>query len=172
MTADDHATIGPDEAALLELMDALRAQAEHPEGRLAALRARLRSQALERVAAHAMAFEALLARADTWPLHGVFLLTGGVRGPEAFRSFRAWLVSLGGTHFTDALADPDALADALVREEPAAPELLRAFRDAYAHRAGHALPPPTLELFAAPRGEPIPDSELPVRFPRVAAAQR
>mgnify|MGYP001793843970 CR=1 FL=1 len=166
------AAMGDDEAELLALLSELRAQAGDREGRTAALRARLRAEAPERIAAYDAALETLLERADVWPLHGAYLLAHGARDAASFRAFRAWVVSLGGAVFEAALSDPDVLADALAQETPAAPELLGAFREAYRGRTGQALAEPTLDLFAEPRGEPILDSELPVRFPRLAAATR
>ncbi|MEM1416341.1 MAG: DUF4240 domain-containing protein [Myxococcota bacterium] len=172
MTLTDRSAEADVERALFALLTEARAHAENAAGRVAWLRAHLRRESPERIEAYADAFESLLERADRWPLFAVSLMVFDSRDPEVFRAFRAWVVSLGPEVYAAALEDPDALAEALAREAPQDPALLPVFRESFLEVTGRALPEPTLDLFGGPQGEPLLDSELPVRFPRVAAALR
>ena len=105
----------------------------------------------------------------TWELWGVNTMANGHGGQEAFIGFRAWIVSRGRAAFDNALIDADSLAP-LIRKNLQAMELTYITRDAYEETTGTELPTPTLDLLIDPIGEPIKESDLTTRFPKVAAA--
>ena len=112
-----------------------------------------------------------MQRAFRWDLWGVATLVHGAGGQEPFLAFRAWLISRGEVVFRGALADPDSLADVVVPRASGLP-LCHVGRRAWAATLATELPTPTMDLFVEPRGTPIKESDLPVCFPRVAAALR
>ena len=71
--------------------------------------------------------------------------------------------------FEAALEDPDSLAPHVRKDIDGTPMAYVA-RDAYEKVTGSELPTPTLDLFAEPIGEPVLQSDLSTRFPRVAKA--
>jgi len=112
-----------------------------------------------------------MQRAFRWDLWGVASLVHGEGGHDVFLGFRAWLISLGKERFEAALADPDTLADEVWPGATGLP-LCYVGRKTWEGLFHSELPTPTLDLFVEPRGEPIKESDLAVRFPKVAAAMR
>jgi len=55
--------------------------------------------------------DAALARTYTWPLWGAAYVMKGGCGDDAFRDFRACLISRGEAAVVQALGDPDSLAE-------------------------------------------------------------
>jgi len=114
-------------------------------------------------------FWAEMQRAFRWDLWGVASLVHGDSGHDVFLGFRAWLVSLGKERFEQALKDPDTLGDEVWPGATGLP-LCYVGRNSWESLYESQLPTPTLDLFVEPRGEPIKESDLAVRFPKVAAA--
>ena len=116
-------------------------------------------------------FWSQMQRAFRWDLWGVASLVHGEGGHDVFLGFRAWLISLGKDGFEQALKDPDTLAEEVWPGATGLP-LCYVGRNTWEGLYQSQLPTPTLDLFVEPRGEPIKESDLSVRFPRVAAAMR
>lgn len=110
-----------------------------------------------------------MLRAYRWDLWGVSSMVHGHEDQTGFVGFRAWLVSCGREAYDAALEDPDTLAPFIEPKVDGTP-LTYVARDAYEASMGSELPTATLDLFAEPAGEPIPPSDLPTRFPKIAAA--
>ncbi|MBX3249518.1 MAG: DUF4240 domain-containing protein [Myxococcales bacterium] len=160
-----------DEAELWALIDAARSHAPGVDGCAAWLVGALTQRGGREAQRFGQAFDHAMGRAYRWDLWGVATLVhDGHEDEERFADFRAWLISLGRDAFEAILADPDAVAPHLDGTVPNGRALSRVARVAFAQATGTELPLATMDLFANPRGEPIPASQLTTRFPRVAAA--
>tara|TARA_B100001750_G_C15506590_1_gene600772 strand:+ start:1645 stop:2151 length:507 start_codon:yes stop_codon:yes gene_type:complete len=164
-----------DEERFWQLIDAAREVSAMASGQAAWLEKQLRHEGPEGTQPGALirdfdqCFWVQMQKAFRWDLWGVASLVHGEGTQEVFLAFRAWLISLGRERFEAALADPDSLASEVW---PAATGLPLCYvgRNAWAGLFEGQLPTPTLDLFVEPRGEPIKESDLAVRFPKVAAA--
>ena len=163
-----------DEEGFWQLIDAAREVATTATGQAAWLQKELGRSTTEqssgdRIRDFDQHFWVQMQRAFHWDLWGVASLVHGQGGTDVFLAFRAWLVTLGQEGFDAALKDPDSLA---AQVWPAATGLPLCYvgRNAWQQNFQSQLPTPTLDLFVEPRGEPIKESDLAVRFPKVAAA--
>lgn len=159
-----------DQDAFWELIAEAREHAVEPAGQAAWLARALERRGADAIEGFHFVFARLMARAYRWDLWGVASLAHGGHGDEeAFMGFRGWLASLGREAFEAALEDPDSLAPHVRKDIDGTPMAYVA-RDAYQKVTGSELPTPTLDLFAEPIGEPVLQSDLSTRFPRVAKA--
>lgn len=159
-----------DDAEFWALIDVAREHDPSPEGMARFLTHRLESLDARTIQRFDDRFSRNMMGLYRWELWGVSALVFGHHGDqESFMKFRSWIVSLGHGAYEEAITDPDSLARHLVAK-PDGEALCYVARTAYEKREGQELPTPTLDLFAEPRGEPIPASDLTTRFPKVAAA--
>ena len=124
-----------------------------------------------------LCFWKLMASAYRWDLWGVSELVNEHEAEPGFVAFRSWLIGRGREAYEAALADPDAMAEWLPRGARGevigrvdGESIMNAPRRAYVAAFEQELPTATLDLFRAPRGEPVRDSELTTTYPKVAAA--
>lgn len=159
-----------EEAEFWALIDVAREHDPSPEGMARFLTQRLESLDGRTIQRFDDRFTRAMLGLYRWELWGVSALVYGHHGDqECFMKFRSWIVSLGQTAYQAAIEDPDSLAPHLVARPDGEP-ICYAARTAYEKREGQELPTATLDLFAEPRGEAIPASDLTTRFPKVAAA--
>lgn len=158
-----------DEDAFWELIDHARADRADAEGRARWLIQTLSDRSGSDIQRFNEHFQHAMLRAYRWDLWGVSSMVHGHEDQTGFVGFRAWLVSCGREAYDAALEDPDTLAPFIEPKVDGTP-LTYVARDAYEASMGSELPTATLDLFAEPAGEPIPPSDLPTRFPKIAAA--
>ena len=160
-----------DEDAFWELIDRARDDSADAEGQARWLIQHLsdyRGSDIQRFNEH---FQQAMLRAYRWDLWGVSSMVHGHEDQTGFVGFRAWLVSCGREAYAAALEDPDSLAP-IIEPKVDGTALTYVARDAYEASTGSELPTATLDLFAEPAGKPIQPSDLPTRFPKIAAALR
>jgi hypothetical protein len=97
-----------------------------------------------------------------------FLMNGGC-SDDGFRYFRDWLVSEGEAVFEAALDDPESLAS----KKPGAEFELESFgyvaAEVYEQMTDAEMPRGRAQESASPAGKAWEESDLPARFPRLAA---
>jgi Protein of unknown function (DUF4240) len=119
-------------------------------------------------------FDRLAARAYTVDLWGAAYLINGGASDDGFYYFRCWLIGMGREVYEAAVADPDSLADAVVRGIDAEAEIYAAAHQAWMAVTGRpdTDPYPARKERAELRGEDWDfddDAEVRRRLPRLAA---
>ena len=113
-----------------------------------------------------------LARAWRWDVWGAAFVMRGGCSDDGFRHFRDWLISEGEAVFEAALDDPESLAS----QEPGGEFALEAFgyvaAEVYEQMTDAEMPRGKAVEAASPAGKAWDESDLPARFPRLAARFR
>jgi hypothetical protein len=150
---------------------ALIEQADSP----GALQAELGNLSGDELASFERHYNAVFYGSYNWGLWGAAYLINGGCGDDSFDYFRAYLISLGRTVFETAVSDPDSLAGAEIATEDdedwegwMSPTMglihTRTGRYAFATDLD-----PQFTGHRQPTGEEWDESDLPDRFPRLAA---
>ena len=139
------------------------------DDRVGGLEQVLLTQHPDDVAAFQHKYDELLARACRWDLWGAAYLMNGGCSDDGFRYFRDWLISEGEAVFEAALADPDSLADVAQDGEFELESFGYVAAEVYEQMTDNEMPRRKAAQPASPAGKAWDESELPARFPKLAA---
>jgi hypothetical protein len=152
------------------IVDAARTAAgEDVEDRVPELLDRLSKLPVEAIEKWQRHYQQQLVKAYRWDLWGAAFVMNGGCSDDGFRYFRDWLISEGQTIFTNAVADPESLAELpkldwfdLETYGYVAPDLIESKNGAEADRNASFDPP-------VPVGTEWTEDQLPTLFPKLAA---
>jgi hypothetical protein len=138
------------------------------------LQAELKKLAADEIVEWNHLFDRLAARAYTVDLWGAAYLINGGASDDGFYYFRCWLIGMGWEIYEAAVANPDSLADAVVRGIDAEAEIYAAAHQAWMAVTGRpdTDPYPARNEGAELRGQNWDfddDAEVRRRLPRLAA---
>jgi uncharacterized protein DUF4240 len=98
-------------AAFWKLIDASREDADGDlDGQVANLRAKVEQLDSDEIVQFGKLFAEYSGRAYTWDLWAAAYILGGGCSDDGFQDFRGWLISRGERVYTEALRDPEILA--------------------------------------------------------------
>jgi hypothetical protein len=163
-----------DRSEFWKLIEEARAKSEGDCERLVELlQQRLQSLPAKKIIQFKSILDELLAESYTWELWAAGYLINGGCSDDGFDYFRAWLISQGEEIFTNALKDPETLADypAEFPGDADCEELMYAPVYAYKEKTGRDLfaDMPRRSWPREPTGKRWEEEEVESVLPRLAA---
>ncbi len=153
------------------LVEAARdAAGDDVEDRVGGLEQVLLQLHADEVLAFQRKYEEMLARAWRWDLWGAAFLMNGGCSDDGFRYFRDWLISAGEAVFEAALDDPESLASQASGDAFELESFGYVAAEVYEQMTDTEIPRAKAVEAASPAGKAWDESDLPARFPRLAAA--
>jgi hypothetical protein len=140
-----------------------------------ALREKLQRLPTTEIEDYARIFGELMTESYDWRLWGAAYVINGWCSDDGFDYFRAWLIAQGEKVYSQALLDPDSLADVIEEDVDADfEEMLYPAVEAYEAKTGEELddPNPARSGYTSdPRGVPWKEEDLPRLYPRLTKAR-
>ena len=159
-----------DDDSFWALVDAARdAAGDDTEDRVSGLEQVLLTLHADEVFAFQHAYDETLARAWRWDLWGAAYLMNGGCSDDGFRYFCDWLISEGESVFEAALDDPESLAAKTPGDEFSLEAFGYVAAEVYEQMTDNEMPRRKAAQPASPAGKAWDESELPARFPKLAA---